>query len=163
MYQQILNELSPQNKIKLTNKLKTHSDPLNIYSYIDCIISNSTNLPKISQSEINKIDKKCTPKSIRGGAATIHPDLYATNNYTENPANQVEMKINFENNIARPQLLIGGCECKELYEQVKKYLNKHIKNKKSLKKSLNCIITQRLLSYIKLVNKNNRLTPLYKK
>ena len=50
MYQQILNELSPQNKIKLTNKLKTHSDPLNIYSYIDCIISNSTNLPKISQS-----------------------------------------------------------------------------------------------------------------
>lgn len=165
MYKLIQDLLSPKLKEKLLLKLKSDSDPLKLYKYIDSIIDEIPQVKKLSQDAISDIDRKCTRKMFRGGSAPPHPSQYANpSNYFENPASMgIEMSnIDWDQGIARSGFegITGGCLATPLFNEIQKYLRAKLKGKKistSAITSVGGMITHRIMYGINQVNKKNRL------
>lgn len=156
IYNVILDKLSPYLKTKLIEKQKKNADPLKIYPYIDSFILKINN--KYSKDELYSIDKKCTRKIFQGGG--IHPDHYATLNYTSQ-SYQPSVNIDFANNIARPALnIMGGGDSfsKKICKHVKKYIKSKNKNiKQPIINTISYMIAARILYGLELSNSKNKL------
>lgn len=165
MYKLVTELLSPPLKEKLSLKLKSDTDPLKLYKYIDSIIDEMPQVKKLSQDAISDIDRKCTRKMFRGGSSPPHPSQYANpSNYFENPTNNGGdmSNINFDEGIARVGFegITGGCLATPLFNEIQKYLRKKLKGKRvstSAITSIGGMITHRIMYGITQVNKKNRL------
>jgi hypothetical protein len=161
MYDQIISLLNDKNKLKLNTKLKTDKDPLLFQHYINCIIKDLKK--NSSQDNINTMESKYAPKKVLlGGVPSIHPSLYATENYTLTPMNETKMDIDFNTLIARPAIM-GGCMATPLFNTIQQYIKIKVKGKgikTSAITSVAGMATHRIMHCIEHMNKSTRLKKL---